>query len=375
MKKFFIFASIAFAALLLASMAIAAPLVSFEDLATGTNIAGDGNAYPSLVITPVPSGDATVIETGVSTWATYGAPNNTTEPSQSNNGLEDANGLRVDVNKTPGKHAKGFGNIAANKAGGKQDFDFSFLGGVTVAQFSIRVFDWSDFKPNPGNMMGLQLTAKDSGGNILDQKTVSLTAVQEAGNPRIATFEGATIDPYFKGDAIDATLGQPGYIELSVASPTGIAKVEFRMLGAWDPNIGFDSINFITCTRTIGFWKNHTWGGMTVTINSENITEAIGRGPADLKPGTGILWQATGKNFSMLYAQLLAAELNMLAGGGSGNENLIMDAEKLLKDNEVFMANFYADFPSKSVKSQAANLASQLDTFNNSFPCECQQSQ
>lgn len=124
----------------------------------------------------------------------------------------------------------------------------------------------------------------------------------------------------------------------------------------------------VLCTKTIGYWKNHSWDDATVTINGETITEKKGRSePVDEKPGNGILWQARGNNFSMLYAQLIAAKLNC---GDCVGITIIDEAEDFLLNEMVFLGDFNQEFVSKTQKKEATKLAEALDAFNNQYACD-----
>jgi hypothetical protein len=120
----------------------------------------------------------------------------------------------------------------------------------------------------------------------------------------------------------------------------------------------------VECTRTIGYWKNHSWDGKVVTICGVEIGETNGK---------QILKAARGKNFSMLFAQLIAAKLNTY---NAPYVPLIDEAEKwicsteeplLIEDGTIHNTE---DFISKKQKAQAVAYWEALDEFNNSFPCE-----
>jgi hypothetical protein len=117
------------------------------------------------------------------------------------------------------------------------------------------------------------------------------------------------------------------------------------------------------CTATIGFYKNHDWmNGVTLCGLSEDTSVV----PIDQATGQGILWGATGKDFSMLFAQLIAAKLN--SGNGDGVQ-VVEDAEQWLceQSNAYDGTDIYphASFTSTAQKATATNYESQLDAFNN----------
>jgi len=117
------------------------------------------------------------------------------------------------------------------------------------------------------------------------------------------------------------------------------------------------------CTRTIGYWKNHPWYGKTVTICGETVDEELGK---------QMLWDARGNNFSMFFAQLIAAKLNCDDCVGL---NVIDDAEWWLCaqtgiQNPDGTFNWNKIFDSKEQKRQAAAYWEALDDFNNEYHCD-----
>lgn len=119
----------------------------------------------------------------------------------------------------------------------------------------------------------------------------------------------------------------------------------------------------IICTRTTGYWKNHSWEGATVTICDVVVDEAL---------GNEILWNANGSNFSMLFAQLIAAKLNC---GHCWLEEKIALAEQWLCSrpgiiNPDGALNWDKPFESEREKCIATCLWRKLDCFNNNFECD-----
>jgi len=116
------------------------------------------------------------------------------------------------------------------------------------------------------------------------------------------------------------------------------------------------------CGFTIGYYKNHDWNGAGVNICGVPIDETAGK---------EILWNATGRNFSMLFAQLIAAKLNINDAGGL---SIIDDAEAwLCQQTNAYDGNqliWDADFDSKAQKSVANQFKDPLDAFNNANHCD-----
>lgn len=114
----------------------------------------------------------------------------------------------------------------------------------------------------------------------------------------------------------------------------------------------------LRCAKTIGYWKNHHWDGATVVLNGEEI---------DQDRGHQILWDARGKNFSMLFAQVIAAKLNCPDCGRRG----AMDAaERFLLSHGVTADNYDEHFENRRQKWRGAKYAEKLDGFNTQYACD-----
>ena len=119
----------------------------------------------------------------------------------------------------------------------------------------------------------------------------------------------------------------------------------------------------VLCTRTIGYWKNHSWEDETITICDVVIDEALGK---------EILWNARGSDFSMLFAQLIAAKLNC----SNCSFQWIIDYMELWLCRQPGIVRqdgtLYWDMPFQSdqQKRVAEWIWSWLDCFNNGFECE-----
>lgn len=199
-------------------------------------------------------------------------------------------------------------------------------------------------------------------------------------NPVYAELKGACLPSgtSFNGLAVrdngygDLVASSPQYDDIRVLSKNDCSST--LPYPVYLDSTSFDVHNgdmttgpLMLCTRTIGYWKNHSWDGAIVHINSDEINEEAGRSnPVDKKPGTGFLWQARGNNFSMLYAQLIAAKLNC----GDCSIGLIQEAEDFLLTEGITKINFGEEFANKNQKKEATKLAEALDAFNNQYPCE-----
>lgn len=155
-----------------------------------------------------------------------------------------------------------------------------------------------------------------------------------------------------------------GSLKLGVggADMTYYEGSEYAALFWGDMSVG----PLIECTRTIGYWKNHSWEGQTVTICEMEITED---GSGDTINGMDILWSARGNTYSMLFAQLIAAKLN--ANGAFGID-AIENAEDYICTELGMMTwiNYLDERIGKKDKQIVSSLAEALDYFNNSFPCD-----
>jgi hypothetical protein len=120
---------------------------------------------------------------------------------------------------------------------------------------------------------------------------------------------------------------------------------------------------FALCTRSIGYWKKHSWNDAVIAIGSIQIDESL---------GNEILRNARGKNFSMLFAQLIAAKLNI---NNSTGIPIIDDAEIWLCSqpdiiNGDLSLNWDKDFDSKQQKREAAKFWEALGAFNDMYECD-----
>ncbi len=115
----------------------------------------------------------------------------------------------------------------------------------------------------------------------------------------------------------------------------------------------------ILFTYTTGYWKSHSWCNELALICGV---------PVDETQGKYILYYAHSKNFSMLFAQLIAAKLNT---NNSSGIPIIEDAELWLCSqtgiiNNDGKLNWNKCFDSETQKRTATNYSTALDDFNNS---------
>lgn len=127
----------------------------------------------------------------------------------------------------------------------------------------------------------------------------------------------------------------------------------------------------VFCTYTIGYWKNHSWDGATVTILDVEIDEATGK---------EILRNAKSKNMSMLFAQLIAAKLNVNNASGvdiiDAAEDFLSVLDEVTHDIMIqdasgeWVINWNRDYDNDEVRAIAAHWKTLLDEFNNMYHCE-----
>lgn len=170
----------------------------------------------------------------------------------------------------------------------------------------------------------------------------------------------------------------------SLSLVTGMENGHYVMkLGGVDYVYGYGDMSNgaigILCTRTIGWYKNHDWyvGSptfpMSATICGHGITQTgVGGTIAgqDFLNGVGFDKKPNGTDFSMLFAQLLAAKLN----AGDTGTALIDETEAWLYQ-QGFSAtsplDLHAPFANGTQGMWANHLASLLDYFNNSLENNC----
>jgi hypothetical protein len=139
--------------------------------------------------------------------------------------------------------------------------------------------------------------------------------------------------------------------------------------GRGDPSNDEDAVTTGTAGG-MGYWKNHDWGeGTSVTILGVTVDEFLGK---------EILWGARGNNFSMLFAQLVTAKLNVNASSAivipaiDEAEAFLQSVEDqygdvvIEEDGGVLTLNWDRDFDTKDQKREATSFLGALMHFNSS---------
>ena len=204
-------------------------LLDFESLAPGTPVEGLGAVFPDLNIASVawpfgPSctvGSAAAIEEGVAApFAAYGTA------GAFPNGCLD--GIR------------GFGDTQ----GCVLDYDFTFVPGVTVSCFSIRMLDYGDLFPFGGTTHTVTLTGYDASNVQVSQDVLTMLGAVDL----------------VSGDACTSQASDPGN-RLFTVSGAGMVRVTLRFDAFPDPNVGFDDISFCEHVGVTPVARKR-WGGL-----------------------------------------------------------------------------------------------------------------
>jgi hypothetical protein len=130
----------------------------------------------------------------------------------------------------------------------------------------------------------------------------------------------------------------------------------------FDSKFGDMSIGpFTLCTSPMAFWRDHPWEGVRVKVLGVPVNELY---------GMRIMVNARPSNFSLLFAELIAAKLNTNNSTGIAvidDTETWMAAQGLINPNGTL--NWRKPFDSAGQKAQANEFIFQLQTFNVSNPC------
>lgn len=177
-------------------------------------------------------------------------------------------------------------------------------------------------------------------------------------------FTGMAVRANGLGDLIGSNKNHDDMMLYSKTDASLIATLPMYLNGSpFDHEFGDMTVGQLgICTRTIGYWKNHPWNGQTVTICGEIVNEEL---------GMQILWDARGKDFSMFFAQLVAAKLNTYDSSGvpvidDAMAWLCMQPDIFNGDGEL---NWHKSFDSQEQKQEASAHWEALDYFNNQYHC------
>jgi hypothetical protein len=120
-------------------------------------------------------------------------------------------------------------------------YTFTFAPGTTVSNFSLHMLDYGDWNTSNSAAHYVSMTAYNAGGVVVAKQELSFTSTTDT-IPRSSNIYG---DLYFSGDSVAAQPGQPGNWTWNV-SGSGIVRVVLEFGVGFDPNVGFDTLTFIT---------------------------------------------------------------------------------------------------------------------------------
>lgn len=191
-----------------------------------------------------------------------------------------------------------------------------------------------------------------------------VTATFIGGPSDAHAFRGLALRANGYGDLVATTAGDEIHILGKSNGGDAITPLPLMLGGApFDSKAG-DMSNgpLVLCTRTIGYWKNHDWG-RSISVLGVWVDEV---------EGSNVLWNASGKNFSMLFAQLIAAKLNVNNATGL---TVIDDAEAWLIAqpniiNPDGTINWFKTFDSNQQRQQAEAHKDALEAFNIDNKCD-----
>lgn len=136
--------------------------------------------------------------------------------------------------------------------------------------------------------------------------------------------------------------------------------------------------------RTIGYYKTHMFGPASNILN--DVSVSLCGVTVEAETLDELLGDARGANFSMLFAQFMAAKLNCdLANDGEYNDNcadgtvdIIDQAEAFICDADILPQDpnsgprwWFERFADRTERSEANGHAGALDDFNNRAGMSC----
>jgi len=192
----------------------------FSKIKAGDSVEGMGVVAPSMNIT----GKNLAVKIGENVHPrVYGAPNDNT--AIGNGGLANGGGFSDKITQ------------AAKKA---HRYKFTFSPGTTVNDFSLHMLDFGDLNPSLSTIHKVVMKAFDANNNLVDIQKLKYTSNGKKRNNLQSPLWG---DLLITGDAVAAKPGEPGNWTWHV-SGNGIVKVILGFGKGYDPNIGFDTLEF-----------------------------------------------------------------------------------------------------------------------------------
>lgn len=157
----------------------------------------------------------------------YGAPNQTA--NNGNGGMTIGGGFSDDITQNAGKAHK---------------YIFTFAPGTSVTSFSLHMLDFGDWNPTKSTKHRVVMKAFDSSNTVVDVQKLRFSSDGKEFNGYSPKYGQLIIT----GDAVTAQPDEPGNWTWYV-SGNDIVKVKLRFGKGYDPNIGFDNLEFtqVTC--------------------------------------------------------------------------------------------------------------------------------
>ena len=129
----------------------------------------------------------------------------------------------------------GFGDSTTQVRGQPHRYTFSFLPGISVNDFSLRMLDFGDLNPTLATNHSVTMRAYNSANQVVGQQVLSYTTTAVRLPPEMV----------LAGDATGAAPGEPGNYNWHVTG-NGIVKIVLEFGEGYDPNVGFDNLGFTT---------------------------------------------------------------------------------------------------------------------------------
>jgi hypothetical protein len=199
----------------------------FSPVTVGQSVEGMGAVAPGLNIDA--KGTASKIQPGVEPTI-YISPNNV--PTAVNAGIV-ANG--------------GFTDYTTKVAGQAHQYTFTFASGMTVSNFSVRMYDFGDYNPTYSTNHYASMIAYNAQGAEVARHELSYTTPAVLSPTSSNSYGNLQVS----GDATQALPGQPGNWTWNV-SGEGIVRIVLSFGEGYDPNIGFTLLSYTTtdCSST-----------------------------------------------------------------------------------------------------------------------------
>jgi hypothetical protein len=169
----------------------------------------------------------------------------------------EAKGMAIKIQEgvQPAVYGAGVGNVIWNGgigAGGFSDqitqqasqphrYTFTFEPGTSVSNFSLHMLDFGDLNPTSAMSSYASMTAYNANGFVVAKQELKFAITGYYSSPQYGNL-------IITGDALRAVPGQPGNWTWNVAG-AGIVKVVLDFGVGFDPNIGFDTLTYITECR------------------------------------------------------------------------------------------------------------------------------